>query len=192
MLLLLPFLAGLLLLLGASYAWWQLMESRFTVVSPDRVYTSAAMKPERLRKVTRCQGIRTVVDLRGPEERCGREGLKAEAEVLAEEGVTHLNLASPQVPTEELRDRFLEWTSDPEHLPALIHCNHGEGRAVLYGALWRIELEGVDPETARKGCRRFTTKGSSFDPAKGKGSYLRSYVPTGKVAGRHSGGKVPA
>ena len=177
-----PVFGGLVVLLGGAYAWWHWMESRFTVVSPGRVYTSAAMQPERLRKVVRRQGIRTVVDLRAETERCGPEGLKAEAKVLSEEGVHHVNLASPQVPTPEILDRYLTWMSDPEHLPALIHCNHGEGRAVLYGALWRIEFEGVEPEDARRGCRRFTTKGSSFDVGKAKGEFLIQYEPTGSFA----------
>lgn len=177
--LVLPLIVGLLVLLGGSYAWWHWMEHRFTVVSPGRVFTSAAMKPEQLRKVVLKQGIRTVVDLRGANERCGSEGLQAEADVLQEVGAHHLNLASPQVPTEEILNEYLEWMSDPEHLPALIHCNHGEGRAVLFGALWRIEFEGVDPETARKGCRKVTTKGSSFDVKKAKGAFLRDYTPTG-------------
>lgn len=170
---LLPFLVGLLLLLGGVYAWWQLVEYRWTVIAPGEVYTSAAMPPEKLRRVARRAGLRTVFDLRGPDE--GEEAIRAEAEALEAEGVAHVNLASPQVPPDEIRDRYLDWIADPAHRPALMHCNHGEGRAVLYGALWRIEFEGVDPERARKQCRMLTTRGSSFDPRKAKGAYLRHY-----------------
>jgi hypothetical protein len=167
------FLVGLVLLLGGTYAWWHWVEHRLTVITPGEVYTSGAMPPERLRRCVRRLAIRSVFDLRCPEE--GEANIAAEAEVLREEGVHHVNLQSPQVPPDEIRDRFLAWISDPEHRPALIHCNHGEGRAVLYGALWKIEWLGLDPEKARKQCRMITTRGSSFDPRKVKGAYLRTY-----------------
>ncbi len=164
---------GSLLLGGSCYAWWHYKEYRLTEVSPGALYRSAAMPPKVLRATIRRLGIRTMVDLRCPEE--GEASIAAEAQVCEELGITHLNLESPQVPPDELRDRFLDWGEDPEHLPMLVHCNHGEGRAVLYGALWRIEVEGDDPEQARQNCRVLWTKGSSFDPRKPKGAYLRNY-----------------
>lgn len=175
MTILLPLILGALLLFGGAYAWWHYREHRLTVITPGEAYTSAAMPPEDLRKVVRKLGIQTVFDLRCPDE--GEDKIEAERVVLEEEGVHHVNLQSDQVPAEETRDRYLDWIADPEHRPALMHCNHGEGRAVLYGALWRIEFEGMDPEAARKKCRRITTKGSSFDPRKRKGAYLRGYTP---------------
>lgn len=173
MYLLVPFLVGGLLLLGGVYAWWQFVEYRLTVIRPGEVYTSGAMPPRALRRMVKRLGLRTVFDLRGPDE--GEEKIRAEAEVLEDLGVHHVNLRSPQVPSDDIRDRYLDWIADPEHRPALMHCNHGEGRAVLYGALWRIEFEGMDPEKARKKCRMITTRGSSFDPRKSKGAYLRAY-----------------
>jgi len=164
-------------LLGAAYGWWHWAEHRLTVISPGEVYTSGAMPAEKLRKLVKRLGLKMVVDLRGPGE--GEELIAKEASVLAECGALHLNLNSPQVPPDELRDRFLSYVADPSHRPALIHCNHGEGRAILYGALWRIEVLGMDPERARKKCRFFTTRGSSFDPRKAKGRYLRFYRPVG-------------
>jgi hypothetical protein len=173
-----PFCIGSLLLVGGAYAWWHYREHRFSVVSRGNVYRCAAMPPQALRQMVRRHGIRTVFDLRCPVE--GAEKIAAEKETLESLGVHHVNLESPQVPTPELRDRYLAWVADPAHRPALIHCNHGEGRAVLYGALWRIEFEGVEPEKARKECRLITTRGSSFDPRRPKGAYLRSYQPVRK------------
>jgi len=167
------FLAGFFVLSAAGYAWWQLVEHRLTTVTRSKVYTSGAMPPEALKKVVKRLGIRTVVDLRCPDE--GVEKIAAEKKVLDEMGVYHLNLESPQVPSDEIRDNYINWLEDPDHLPALIHCNHGEGRAVLFGTLWRIEFLGMDPETARKKCRLITTKGSSFDVHKVKGAYVRTY-----------------
>lgn len=172
------FLAGGFVLCVAAYLWWHLAEHRLTVIERGQVYTSGAMPPAKLKRVVKRLGIRTVVDLRCPVE--GEEKIAAEKAALEEVGVHHLNLESEQAPQEECRDRFLEWLEDPEHRPALIHCNHGEGRAVLYGALWKIEFMGMDPETARKKCRFVTTKGSSFDLGKAKGDYLRKYRPLRK------------
>lgn len=169
------FLAGFVFLSLTGYAWWQLVEHRLTVIERGKIYTSGAMPPARLQKVVKRLGIRTVVDLRCPVE--GEEKIAAEKAALEEVGVHHLNLESEQAPQDECRDRFIEWLEDPSHRPALIHCNHGEGRAVLYGALWRIEFMGMDPEKARKKCRILTTRGSSFDVKKAKGAYLKTYRP---------------
>jgi protein tyrosine/serine phosphatase len=176
---LIPLILGFLLLFGGAYYWWQHREYRLTVITPGQVYTSAAMPPEKLRSVVRRLGIRTVFDLRGSHEKVENveERIEAERKVLEEEGVDHVNIPSPQVPTEELRDQYLDWIADPAHRPALMHCNHGQGRAVLHGALWRIEFEGMNPEKARKKCRRLRTKGTSFDPERPKGNYLRTYQP---------------
>lgn len=166
-------LVGALLLFGGAYAWWHFIEYRFTVVTPHQVYRSAAMPPRTLQRVVKRHGIRTVIDLRTPGE--GQDRIDAERAALEEIGVTHLNLQSPQVPTEDLLRDYVTYMETDAHRPVLIHCNHGEGRAVLYGALWRIEFEGCDPERARKGCRVVTTRGSSFDVGKAKGDFLRGY-----------------
>ncbi|WFB36481.1 hypothetical protein P3T73_01740 [Kiritimatiellota bacterium B12222] len=174
------FLAGLVVLSAVAYGWWQLVEYRLTVIERGQVYTSGVMPPHRLKKVVKRLGIKTVVDLRCPVE--GAEKIAAEKAALDEVGVYHLNLESPQVPPDELRDEFIQWLEDPAHRPAIIHCKHGEGRAVLYGALWKIEFMGMDPEKARKKCRFITTKGSSFDVDKVKGRYLMTYTPVKRDA----------
>ncbi len=169
--------AGGLLLFGAAYAWWHFVEDRFTAVTPGKFYRSAAMPPARLRRFVARQGLRTVIDLRTAVE--GGEGIAAERAAVEGMGARFVNLPSPQVPGEPELAVFLDLISRPENLPILVHCNHGEGRAVLYGALWRIEAEGWGGEAARKSCRVVTTRGSSFDARKTKGAFLRDYVPRG-------------
>lgn len=166
-----PFFLGLLFLAGLSYAWWQLVDRRFTVITPGEVYRSAAMKPEKLAKVMQKRGIRTVYDLRTETEG------DVEAERRAVEGIggRYVNLKSKQVPDDETRLCYLKDIGDAENRPALIHCTHGEGRAVLFGALWLIEFQGVPPPVARKRCRLITTRGSSFDVKKAKGRFLETY-----------------
>jgi protein tyrosine/serine phosphatase len=173
----LALLVGSLLLLGSAYAWWHFVEHRFTTVASGKFYRSAAMPPARLRGFLRRQGIRTVIDLRTPGE--GLEKIGAERAVVEGLGRRFVNLPSPQVPGEAELAVFLDLIARPENLPILVHCNHGEGRAVLYGALWRIEAEGWQGEAARKSCRVLTTRGSSFDARKSKGAFLRAYVARG-------------
>ena len=171
--LLIPFAAGGFLLWLGGYFWWHLHERRLTVLTPGEVMRSAAMRPGQLRRAVARHGLRAVVDLRKADE----GEVEQEAETLAAVGCKHLRLPSTQVPDDDLRDRFLELIGDPENRPALIHCTHGEGRAVLYGALWLIEFQGVPPGTARKKARWVTTRGSTFDVKRDKGKYLENYQP---------------
>lgn len=166
------FTAGFLLLAGLSYAWWQLVDRRFTVITPGQVYRSGAMKPEALQRVVKKRGIRTVYDLRTETE----GDVEAERTALEAVGCRHVNLKSKQVPDDATRERFLADIADEAHRPALIHCTHGEGRAVLFGALWLIEFQGVPPPKARKMCRMITTKGSTFDLDREKGRFLETYI----------------
>ena len=167
-----PLLLGVFLLWLGGYLWWHLVERRLTVLTPGEVMRSAAMKPGALRRAVRRHGLRAVIDLRKDDE----GEVPREAETLKELGCKHLRLPSTQVPNEELRDRFLELIGDPENRPALIHCTHGEGRAVLYGALWLIEFQGLEPEAARRKARWITTRGSTFDLKRDKGKYLHDYT----------------
>jgi protein tyrosine/serine phosphatase len=176
----LSLITGLFLLAVLSYAWWQLVDRRFTVLTPGQVYRSAAMKPEKLARLMKKRGIRTVYDLRTETE----GDVEAERAAVESVGGRYVNLKSKQVPDEETRLRFLKDIGREANRPALIHCTHGEGRAVLFGALWRIEFEGVPPPKARKMCRLITTKGSSFDLKKEKGRFLEGYVKRSEVGGR--------
>ena len=71
-------------------------------------------------------------------------------------------------------ENIFSYWNDPENLPVLIHCYHGQGRAVLFSALYRIEFEGWDPDRARR-ATRLVLEGSSFDDNAGKGRYLIDY-----------------
>lgn len=165
------FLAGFGLLAALGYAWWQLVDRRFTVLTPGEVYRAAAMKPEALQRLVQKRNIRTVYDLRTDTE----GDVEGEKAALKAVGCRHIHLKSRQVPDEDTRDRFLKDIEDPANRPALIHCTHGEGRAVLFGALWLIEFKGVPPARARKMCRMITTRGSTFDLDREKGQYLEGY-----------------
>jgi len=165
---------GALVLLagGAWYGHWVFVQHRLRVVAPGRLYQSAAMPLDDLVCVARKHDIRTVIDLR-----LGSEGdIEGERNALAKLGVRYVHLPSPQVPDAETVDSFLGIAGRTENLPILVHCAHGEGRSVLFAALFRIEFEHWQNERARTACRLFSERGT-FGPDGDKGQYLLGYSP---------------
>lgn len=154
--------------------WWALGANRVRVIAEGSVYQSGALPAEELRGEVRRLGIRTVIDLREPWEE-----VKGEREVLSALGVTHVHLPTGQIPPDSTVDRFLALMSDPATYPVLIHCEHGTGRSVLFGAIYRVEFLGWDREQARRATRsalRWLLPGASFAVGAPKGDYLLAYA----------------
>ena len=104
------------------------------------------MPPDALVSTVRAKGIDTVIDFRDDEP----EAVAAEEAAMEEAGIHYVHYPSPQVPSKEQIQGFLEALRgelDAGH-EVLLHCHHGEGRAPLYGALYRIEFEGWEPADA--------------------------------------------
>jgi len=162
---------------GAAFAHWDYVECRFNTITPGSVYCSAAMPPERLVKTVRKYGIKTVVDFRNPgkEESDSVDAVLLEDKALAAIGVRHVRVPSDQIPSDETVQLFLKVMSDPTTRPVLMHCHHGEGRAVLFSALYRIEFEHWSPDHARRATKMMIFPGSTFATDGAKGQYLLSY-----------------
>jgi len=164
---------------GAAYAYWDHVLHRFTTITPGSVYCSAAMPPDYLVKIVRKYGINTVIDFRNP----GKEATDSTEAVLREEqalevaGVRHVRVPSDQIPSNETVKRYLEVMSDPALRPVLMHCHHGEGRAVLFAAIYRIEFEHWEPDRARRATKCAILSGSTFAADGPKGRYLLAYKP---------------
>jgi protein tyrosine/serine phosphatase len=159
---------------GAVYGYWTVFEHRFSTVSEGQVYRSGGMPPEQLVNKVRQYGIRAVIDLR--RDSSEMEEMSKERSILARLGVRHFHLPSQQIPTDETVDRFLEIMGHPEYRPVLIHCTHGEGRAVLFAAIYGMEFEGWSNERARSASRFLSFRGS-FSPKSKKGIFIRNYIP---------------
>ena len=157
---------------GMYYGHWVFFEHRFDTVTAGKVYKSGAMPTDDLLERVEEHGIRTVIDLRihFPDL------VARERESLDKVGVKHFHLPTEQVPEDETVAAFLEIMKDPGNRPVLIHCRDGEGRAVLFSAIYRVEFEGWDTERARKATRILSWRGG-FKPGSDKGEYLRAYVP---------------
>lgn len=156
---------------SALYGYWALVEHRLATVTEGEVYRSGAMPPQKLVETVRARGIRAVVDLRseGPD-------VAAERAALAEAGVKYFHVPSSQVPKPEMVDAFLEVAAQPENRPLLIHCTHGIGRAPLYSAIYRMEMEGWPNEKARRAAYWGSGMGS-FNPDDRKGEFILEYEP---------------
>lgn len=140
-------LLAAVLLAAALYGNWALREHRLTVITPGRVYQSAAMPADALVQVARRLGIQTVVDFRAYSE---LPAANAEQAALEREGIHYLRLPSSTSPPPETVDAFVR-ALQPEVAAGhrlLMHCLDGEGRAVFYSAIYRIEFEGWDNERA--------------------------------------------
>lgn len=191
-------LLAALLAAGLYSAYRTHVQYNFTEVTPNKVYSSAAIPPDEIADWVRRHGIRTVVDLRfpgTPDQVNNPESVdqvQAERDALANiAGVNYVNVPSEQVPDRAALQRFFEVMDDQSNYPVLIHCHHGVGRAVLFSALYRVEYEGVSPADARARTRLFP-QFSSFADGKEKGDFLMSYVPRAAALPAATRDRAPA
>ena len=165
-------------IVSGQYVYTKHINHNFKEISEDKVYKSGVIPPDQIADFVQEYNLKSIIDLRFP----GTEDLinnpEIPEELLAEKaaverisGVNYINLGTDQVPTKETIDRFLEIMDDKSNYPVLIHCHHGEGRAPLFSALYRIEYEEARAKT------RLFLKGSSFDDGAPKGDFLMNYKP---------------
>ena len=174
---------ALLLIAGGRYLWWTEFEHRLITVVPGELEQSAEFEPDDLVALARERGYRSVIDLRDTRD----EVVAAECDALREAGIEHFHLPMTQEPPREQIDAFLQFAGQPEHQPALVHCEHGEGRSVLMAALYRIQFEGMTNEAAWRAASRlppelkFVEKAwpglISFRPESPKGKILLEFEP---------------
>ena len=160
---------GLIAALGYSQYW--VLTGRVATVEPGRLYRSAGLPPDRLLEICRRHGITTVVDLRKDPTQT-----RAEAEILAREGIQHVSLPTGQVPSAETVVEFLRLMDGKRGEPVLIHCTHGVGRAGVFSAIYRMEYQGWPHWRAI--AEAIALSGfDSFGPGSAKEKYLSAYTP---------------
>ncbi len=134
---------------GRALAWadsllvdhgvFRLVWSNFAVVVPGRLYRSNHPTPQRLARVARRHGIRTLINLRGP---CGNG-----SDALSRAAAQRLGLAFIDAPLSSGRaPRRAEVLALVEALrgaaePILVHCKSGADRAGFAAALFLL-LQG--------------------------------------------------
>lgn len=173
-------LAVVLIVVG-KYVYDTNINHNFKAVTEGKVYKSGAIPIDELPDYIAKYNIKSVIDLRFP----GTDDLvnnpEIPEELLSEKnaiekipGVKYYNIGSEQIPEDETVDRFLEVMDDSINYPVLIHCHHGEGRAILFSSIYRMEYEDMPNEEARKNSR-FLVKFGNFDNGTSKGEYVKNY-----------------
>ncbi len=123
----------------------------FGVVTEGVLYRSGQPTPEQLAELIGRYGIRTVVALRGSRDPDDPDAWEQqERQTCAAHGVDFITLPCnhKNPPTEQQVRQFLELMRQRQRHPVLIHCRIGQQRTGMYCALYRVHLEGVDPEDA--------------------------------------------
>ena len=120
------------------------LPGNFHTLEADKTYRSAQPTAPQLRTAIERLGIKTVVNLRGPN--AGKPWYDAEADVCREMNVTLRDhrLSANRLPSaEEIAGvvQTLE-TLEPQDYPILIHCRGGADRSGMVSALYRIEIQG--------------------------------------------------
>jgi protein-tyrosine phosphatase len=148
---------AVVLLLGGIYVHWVYRDHRLTVVTPGRVFQSAEMPPQELAQVADRLNVQTVFDFRANVD---PRVAAAERTALESRGVRYVNLPSSTSPAPGTVDSFVRAMRREvnEHRTVLLHCHDGEGRAVFYAAIYRMEFEGWDNQRAYQATTRLPSE----------------------------------
>lgn len=173
---------GIIVLIGVGkYVYDVNIDHNFEPISEGKVYKSGTIPPDELDDYIRKYNIKSVVDLRRPGTGDLVNNPEVHPELIAEKaavaqvpGTRYFDVGSEQIPDQATLDKFYAVMDDPSNYPVLIHCYHGEGRAPLFGAIYKIEYEGVPNDQAREEARWFVGL-SPFAEGKRKGQYLLNY-----------------
>lgn len=123
----------------------------FGVVAEGVLYRSGQPTPEELADLIERLSLRTVVSLRGARDAADPDAWEQKERTVCESrGVTFMPLPCnhKNPPTREQVDQFLNLCRDSRHQPVLIHCRLGQQRTLLFCALYRVHIQGMDPQSA--------------------------------------------
>lgn len=172
---------ALVLVAVGKYVYDVNINHNFKAVTEGKVYKSGVIPPDELPDYIKKYNIKSVIDLRYPGTNNLVDNPEVPKELTAEKeaiekipGVNYFNLGTDQIPEPETVDKFLKVMDDSTNYPVLIHCYHGEGRAILFSSIYRMEYENMPNEEAREKSR-FIVKWGNFDNGTPKGEYVKNY-----------------
>jgi protein tyrosine phosphatase (PTP) superfamily phosphohydrolase (DUF442 family) len=138
----------MILLATSVLAGWRWMTGNVGIVEPGRIYRSAQLDADTLSRLIRDKGIRTVLNLRGPNP--GAEWYPAERLASTQAGATQIDvpLASDYWLTPDQADGLVELLDTAER-PMLIHCQFGAERTGLVSTMAVLLRPGATLDEAR-------------------------------------------
>jgi protein tyrosine/serine phosphatase len=124
-----------------------LFGENFHTVVPGELYRSAQLSGSHLERHVRAEGIRTVINLRGPNP--GSPWYDDEVRACERLGVTHIDvrMSAKELPPPAEAAVLMAALHDAPR-PLLVHCKNGADRSGLACAAYMIAERGVDAQTA--------------------------------------------
>lgn len=97
-------------------------------------------------------GIKTVINLRGEDERTRVEEVEAGAA-----GLRYFSVPLPgfRRPKDVQVEKILALIGDSQNWPVFVHCRHGQDRTGIIIAAYRISQDGWSAEQAKKEAKRY-------------------------------------
>ena len=138
----------LILVAGATYLYLD-GNGNFRTVSPGRVYRSGQLTEKQLTRYAKEYGIRSVLNLRGRNERS--DWWKQEIAASGRLGLKHydVGLSSDKEPAAKKVQELVAVLQEAPK-PLLIHCLHGADRSSLVSAMYLYRFERYPYEKARR------------------------------------------
>jgi protein tyrosine/serine phosphatase len=131
------------------YAFYVYKKNNFHVLASGKAYRSAQLNRASLGEKIRELGIKTILNLR--EADVSAQWYKDEKDVAAKNGVQHFDFPlSEYDPVDAGTLEKIAGVLRDAPKPVLIHCAAGADRTGLISALYRLKVEGADPETSFK------------------------------------------
>lgn len=120
----------------------------FETVDEGKVYRSGCLTERGLNWAHRLTGFKTIINLRSVAERDKGRWYNTEKDFAKSRGINLVDIPMPpDTPPDEVQVKhFLSVITDPEMLPALIHCQAGAIRTGMMVAVYKISVLKEDNE----------------------------------------------
>lgn len=125
----------------------------YGVVAEGVLYRCGQPTPEQLTDLIGRLALRTVVSLRGSRDETDPDAWEqAERAVCDAHGVRFVTIPCnhKNPPTQAQIDTFIGLCRNSERQPLLVHCRLGQQRTLLFCALYRVHIDGLDPREAER------------------------------------------
>ena len=125
----------------------------FGVVAERVLYRCGQPTPEELARLIDRLTLRTVVSLRGTRDEDDPDAWEqAERRVCRAHDVDFVTIPCnhKNPPTREQVEQFLDLCRSDQSRPVMVHCRLGQQRTMMFCALYRVHIDGLDVEQAER------------------------------------------